>query len=203
MADARPGSVQADLVLHCGESPEGFYLTTLTMVDVATAWTECWPAWGTTMLRVRQAIQRSGMALPFPLRELHTDNGSEFINQTLNAWCKQHRIRFTRGRAYRKNDQAYVEQRNWLAVRRVAGYDRYNSQSAFDALRRLYRLLRLQMNYFRPVRKLVGKRRSGARVTKLYDAPRTPYQRLLASGILDQPAQNVCNMSSRPSTRQN
>jgi transposase InsO family protein len=69
------------------------------------------------MLRVRQAVQRSGMALPFPLRELHTDNGSEFINQTLNAWCKQHRIRFTRGRGYRKNDQAYVEQRNWLAVR--------------------------------------------------------------------------------------
>ena len=187
--DARPGSVQADLVLHCGESLEGFFLTTLTMVDVATAWTECWPALGTTMLRVRQAVQRSGMALPFPLRELHTDNGSEFINQTLNAWCKQHRIRFTRGRGYRKNDQAYVEQRNWLAVRRVVGYDRYNSQRAFDALRRLYRLLRLQMNYFRPVRKLAGKRRSGARVTKLYDVPRTPYQRLLDSGVLDPAAQ--------------
>jgi len=185
----RPGSVQADLVLHCGESLEGVFLTTLTMVDVATAWTEVWPAWGTTMMRVRQAIQRSGMALPFPLRELHTDNGSEFINQTLSAWCKQHGIRFTRGRGYRKNDQAYVEQRNWLAVRRVVGYDRYNSQRAFDALRRLYRLLRLQMNYFRPVRKLAGKRRSGARVTKLYDAPRTPYQRLLDSGILDQATQ--------------
>ena len=183
--DVRPGSVQADLVLHCGESAEGFFLTTLTMVDVATGWTELQPAWGTTMMRVRQAVQRAGMALPFPLRELHTDNGSEFINHTLYAWCKQHEIRFTRGRGYRKNDQAWVEQRNWLGVRRNVGYDRYNSQRAFQALQRLYPLLRLQLNFLRPVRKLVGKRRSGARVTKLYDAPRTPYQRLLESGLLD------------------
>lgn len=187
--DVQPGSVQADLVLHCGESAEGFFLTTLTMVDVATGWTECWPAWGTAMMRVRQqAVQRAGMALPLPLRELHTDNGSEFINQTLHAWCKQHGIRFTRGRGYRKNDQAYVEQRNWLGVRRSVGYDRYNSQAAFQALQRLYSLLRLQLNFLRPVRKLVGKRRCGARVTKLYDAPRTPYQRLLESGILNNAA---------------
>ncbi len=183
--DVRPGSVQSDLVLHCGESTEGFYLTTLTMVDVATGWTEFWPAWGTAMLRVRQAVQRAGMALPFPLKELHTDNGSEFINQTLHAWCRQHGIRFTRGRSYRKNDQAWVEQRNWLGVRRSVGYDRYNSQAAFQALQRLYALLRLQLNFLRPARKLVGKRRSGARVTKLYDAPRTPYRRLLESGVLD------------------
>jgi len=186
--DVQPGSVQADLVLHCGESAEGFFLTTLTMVDVATGWTERWPAWGTAMMRVRQAVQRAGMALPFPLRELHTDNGSEFINQTVHAWCKQHGIRFTRGRGYRKNDQAYVEQRNWLGVRRSVGYDRYNSQAAFQALQRLYPLLRLQLNFLRPVRKLVGKRRTGARVTKIYDAPRTPYQRLLESGILDDAA---------------
>ena len=183
--DVHPGSVQADLVLHCGESAEGFFLTTLSMVDVASGWTECWPAWGTTMIRVRQAVQRAGMALPFPLRELHTDNGSEFINQTLYAWCKQHGIRFTRGRGYRKNDQAWVEQRNWLGVRRSIGHDRYNSQAAFQALQRVYSLLRLQLNFLRPVRKLVGKRRCGARVTKLYDAPRTPYQRLLEFGALD------------------
>ena len=181
----RPGSVQADLVLHCGESAEGFYLTTLTMVDVATGWTECWPAWGTAMMRVRQAVQRAGMALPFPIRELHTDNGSEFINQTVYAWCKQHGIRFTRGRGYRKNDQAYVEQRNWLGVRRLVGHDRYNSKAAYAAFQQLYALVRLHMNFFRPVRKLVGRRRCGARVTKLYDAPRTPYQRLLESGILN------------------
>lgn len=183
--NVRPGSVQADLVLHCGESPEGFYLTTLTMVDVASGWTERWPAWGTAMMRVRQAVQRAGMAFPFSLKELHTDNGAEFINQTLHAWCRQHGISFTRGRAYRKNDQAWVEQRNWLGVRRSVGYDRYNSQAAFGAFQRLYPLLRLQLNFLRPVRKLAGKRRSGARVTKLYDTPRTPYQRLLEAGVLD------------------
>lgn len=181
---ARPGSVQADRVLHCGESTDGFFLTTLTMVDVATGWTECWPAWGTAMLRVRQAVQRARMALPFPLRERHPDNGSAFSNRTRYAWCRQHGIRFTRGRGYRKNDQAYVEQRNGLGVRRRVGYDRYSSQAALQALQRLYALLRLQVNFVRPVRKLVGKRRCGARVTKRYDAPRTPYQRLRESGVL-------------------
>ena len=184
--DVRPGSVQADLVLHCGESSEGFFLATLTVVDVASGWTELWPSWGTGMGKVRQAVQRTAMALPFPLRELHTDNGSEFINGTLRSWCIQQRVRFTRGRGYRKNDQAYVEQRNWLGVRRIVGYDRYNSRQAFEAMQRLYALVRLQLNFFRPVRKLIGRQRSGARVTKLYDAPRTPYQRLLESGILDE-----------------
>ena len=183
--DVSPGSAQADLVLHCGESTEGFFLTTLSMVDVATGWTECWPAWGTTMIRVRQAVQHAGMALPFPLRELHTDNGSEFINQTLHSWCRQQGIRFTRGRSYRKNDQAWVEQRNWLGVRRSIGYDRYSSQAAFKALQQLYPLIRLQLNFLRPVHKLIGKERRGAKLTKLYDAPRTPYRRLLDSGVLE------------------
>lgn len=182
---AQPGSIQADLVLHCGESTEGFFLTTLTAVDVASGWTELQPVWGMGMTRVGGAVQGVSLRLPFSLRELHTDNGGEFINRGLRDWCTRHGVRFTRGRGYRKNDQAYVEQRNWLSVRRVVGYDRYSSQAAFQALHRLYSLLRLQVNFFRPVRKLVGKARQGARVTKLYDAPRTPYRRLLESGILD------------------
>jgi hypothetical protein len=181
----RPGAVQADLVLHCGESPEGFYLTSLTMVDVASGWTEPWPSWGTAAMHVQQAVHRTGMALPVPIRELHTDNGSEFINQVLYPWAKQQGIHFTRGRSYRKNDQAWVEQRNWQAVRRVVGYDRFSSQAALAALKQVYTLLRLQLNYLRPVRKLVAKRRSGPTVTKVYDAPRTPYQRLLDAGVLD------------------
>jgi hypothetical protein len=184
--DVIPGSVQADLVLHCGESAEGFFLTTLTMVDVFSGWTELSPAWGTAAMRVRQALHRSGMSLPVPIRELHTDNGSEFINHVLYPWCRQQGIRLTRGRSYQKNDQAWVEQRNWLAVRRSVGYDRYNSEAAFRALQQLYSLLRLQLNYLRPVRKLIGKQRTGARVSKLYDAPRTPCQRLLESGALDE-----------------
>jgi len=186
--DAQPGSMQADLVLHCGDSVEGFFLTTLTAVDVASGWTELQPVWGMGMTRVGGAVQGVSLQLPFSLRELHTDNGGEFINRGLHDWCTRHGVRFTRGRGYRKNDQAYVEQRNWLSVRRVVGYDRYSSHAAFQALQQLYSLLRLQSNFFRPVRKLVGKERQGARVTKLYDAPRTPYRRLLESGILDRTA---------------
>lgn len=186
--DVEPGSFQADLVLHCGESPEGFFLTTLCAVDVATAWTELRPVWGMGQQRVGTAIHHIRQRLPFPLKALHTDNGSEFINHLLQSWCWREGIRFTRGRGYRKNDQAYVEQRNWLSVRRHVGYDRYNSRAAFELLQQLYPLLRLHFNFFRPVRKLVGKKRLGAKVVRRYDEPQTPYQRLLAAGVLSEPA---------------
>jgi transposase InsO family protein len=182
------GSLQADLVLHCGESTEGFYLTTLSTVDVATGWSELEPLWGMGKERVRAALHHVRGRLPFPLRSLHTDNGSEFINHVLVPWCWRERISLTRGRSYRKNDQAYVEQRNWLGVRRLVGYDRLTTKAALATLQRLYPLLGLQMNFFRPVLKLVGKERLGARVHKQYDAPRTPYQRLLASGSLTEGA---------------
>ncbi|MDO8615245.1 MAG: transposase family protein [Dehalococcoidia bacterium] len=184
-----PGSVQADLVLHCGESLEGFFLATLTVVDVATGWTEVQPVWGIGMSRVGGAVEEASRRLPVALRELHTDNGGEFINHGLHDWCRRHGVRFTRGRSYKKNDQAYVEQRNWLAVRRSVGYDRYSSQAALAALGRLYSLSRLQLNFLRPVRKLAGKERAGARVRKVYDAPRTPYQRLVDSGALSEATQ--------------
>lgn len=184
--DVKPGSVQADLVLHCGESVEGFFLTTLTVVDVATGWTELQSVWGLGKERVGTALHHVRKRLPFPLRELHTDNGSEFINYTLRSWCIEKKITCSRGRGYRKNDQAYVEQRNWLGVRRQVGYDRYDSHAAQEAMQRLYALLRLQMNFFRPLSKVISKERRGARVTRRYDAPRTPYQRLLEAGLLDQ-----------------
>jgi hypothetical protein len=141
------------------------------------------------MSRVGGAVEEASRRLPVALRELHTDNGGEFINYGLRDWCRRHGVRFTRGRGYKKNDQAYVEQRNWLAVRRSVGYDRYSSQAALAALGRLYSLTRLQLNFLRPVRKLVGKVRSGARVHKAYDAPKTPYQRLVESGVLSEAAQ--------------
>lgn len=181
----QPGSFQADLVLHCGESPEGFFLTTLTVIDVATGWTEVQPVFGLGMSRVGAAVEETSRRLPVALRELHTDNGGEFINRALYDWCRRHGVRFTRGRSYKKNDQAYVEQRNWLAVRRSVGYDRYSSKAALAALSRLYALTRLQLNFWRPVRKVIGKERHGARVRKIYDAPRTPYQRLVDSGLLE------------------
>lgn len=178
------GSLQADLVLHCGESTEGFYLTSLCAVDVATGWTEVQPVWGLGKQRVGTAIHHIRQRLPFPLQSLHTDNGAEFINHTLYNWCRQEQVAFTRGRSYRKNDQAYVEQRNWLTVRRTVGYDRLASKQAFALLGQLYPLLCQQLNFFRPVRKLLAKERIGPRVLKRYDEPRTSYQRLLESGVL-------------------
>lgn len=133
-----PGALQADLVAHCGESTAGFYLTTLVVVDVATGWTELEALWGHGQERVAGALERIRRRLPFALRELHTDNGSEFLNATVLRWAAEHDVTLSRGRPYRKNDQAWVEQRNWTAVRRVVGYDRYSSRRAHAALRTLY-----------------------------------------------------------------
>lgn len=182
------GSLQADLVLHCGENTAGFYLSSLCAVDVATGWTELQPVWGVGKQRVGTAVHRIREQLPFALASLHTDNGAEFINHLLFAWCQREQIAFTRGRSYRKNDQAYVEQRNWLTVRRQVGYDRFASKQAYALLGKLYPLLCLQLNCFRPIRKLVAKERLGGRVVKRFDEPRTAYQRLLASGSLNEEA---------------
>lgn len=179
-----PGSVQADLVLHCGETTAGFYLTTLTVVDVASGWTELQPVWGLGKQRVGTAVHLIRQRLPFALRAIHTDNGSEFINSVLVPWSIREKISLSRGRSYRKNDQAYVEQKNWQSVRRLVGYDRLTTQAAYKLLLELYPLLRLQANFFRPMRKLIGKHREGAKVVKHYDEPATPYQRLLASSAL-------------------
>lgn len=181
----RPGALQADRVVHCGERLHGFYLASLVAVDVATSWTECQAVWGQGYKRVGTAVHLVRQHLPFPLRELHTDNGGEFINRILVPWCRREGIRFTRGRAYRKNDQAYAEQKIWAVVRRLVGYDRYSSHQAHQALTRLYELLRLYVNFFQPIRKVIAKQRIGARTIKRYDFARTPFQRLLATAILE------------------
>lgn len=182
--DVQPGSLQADLVFHSGESLHGFHLTTLCAVDVASGWIELQPVWGLGKSRVGAAIHLLRQRLPFALEALHTDNGGEFLNDGLIPWCRREGISFTRGRPYKKNDQAWVEQRNWQSVRRHVGYQRYSTKAAYELLLKLYPLLCLQMNFFRPVRKLIAKERSGAKVAKRYDAPRTPYQRLRTSGVL-------------------
>jgi transposase InsO family protein len=175
-----------DLVSHCGESTEGFYITTLVAVDVATSWSEIEAVWGKGQERVGTGVHWIRQRLPFPLEEIHTDNGGEFINDILYPWCRKEGIRFTRGRSYRKNDQAYVEQKNWSVPRRLIGYDRYRSKAAYEQLQRLYEHVRLYVNYFQPVSKLVGKERVGAKVRKRYDQAQTPYQRLLAAEVLDE-----------------
>jgi hypothetical protein len=122
--------------------------------------------------------------LPMPLREFHSDNGAEFLNALLAGYCGRHGITLSRGRPYKKNDQAYAEQKNWLVVRRFVGYDRYSSDAALVLLGELYQLLRLYLNFFQPIRKLVHKERVGSKVRKLYDEAATPYQRVLTSGVL-------------------
>lgn len=184
-AGVMPGACQADLVAHCDESTEGFYLTTLMMVDVATSWSEFEVVWGKDHLHVSGALHFARRRFPMPVRELHSDNGGEFLNYPLYDYCQRDRILFTRGRPYKKNDQAFVEQKNGGIIRRWVGYDRYSSKRAFELLRRLYTALRPFVNFFQPVQKLIAKQRDGAKVRKQYDQPRTPYQRVMASGILN------------------
>lgn len=180
----QPGFLEVDLVPHCGESTEGFYLTTLSTVDVASGWSECVGVWGKGQERVGSAVHRVRQWLPFPLLGLDSDNGSEFINQHLYNYCHREGITFTRSRSYKKNDSCHVEQKNWSVVRRLVGYDRYSSKAALEALNRIYDLLRFYVNFFQPVMKLVSKTRYGAKVRKVYDTARTPYQRLLEAGVL-------------------
>ena len=180
----KPGFLEADLVAHCGDSAEGFYLTTLSTVDVATGWCEPVVVWGKGQDRVGGAIYHVRKRLPMPMLGLDSDNGSEFINQSLYDYCRRNGITFTRSRAYKKNDSCHVEQKNWVVVRRVIGYDRFSSKAAFKALDDVYTLLRLYINFFQPVMKLVTKTRNGAKVHKVYDTAQTPYHRLLKSGVL-------------------
>jgi len=184
-----PGFLEIDLVSHCGDRAEGFYLTTLSTVDVASGWSECMAVWGKGQERVGAAIHRVRQRLPFPLLGLDSDNGSEFINQHLYTYCRQERITFTRSRSYKKNDSCHVEQKNWSVVRRLVGYDRYSSRAALEALNQVYDLLRLYANFFQPVMKLMAKTRHGAKVHKVYDRARTPYQRLLEAGVLTEAKQ--------------
>lgn len=178
--EQRPGFVEIDLVAHCGATTAGFYLNTLTVTDVATAWTECLGVWGKGQAAVFGALEQARTRLPFPLLGIDSDNGSEFLNAHLVRWCAQERVTFTRSRPYWKNDQAHVEQKNWSIVRRLLGYDRYESPAALAALQAVYDRLHLWINHWQPVLKLVAKERVGSTVRKRYDRAQTPYQRVLA-----------------------
>jgi hypothetical protein len=178
------GHLEVDLVLHCGMSTQEFFLTTLVAVETVTSWTVCLPVWGKGKERVAGAVARVQRQVPFPLRGIHSDNGGEFINDILYQYAQQHELSFTHSRPYKKNDQPRVEQRNGSLVRRLIGYERYNSRAAYQQLEQVYQLACLHANFFRPTAKLLGRERQGSRVIKRYDEPRTPYQRLLASGVL-------------------
>jgi len=183
--DAQPGFMEVDLVAHCGPSTAGEYLHSLDMVDVKTRWVELAALRNRSQATVLTALIDCQIRLPYPLRGLDSDNGSEFINYDLKHFCEQEQITFTRCRPYQKNDQAYVEQKNWTAVRQLVGYERYEGDRACTALQALYHVVRLYLNFFQPVMVLVDKQRLGARVKKRYDVPKTPYQRVLEAPEID------------------
>ena len=179
--EEKPGFLEIDLVAHCGETTEGQFVNTLTCVDVSTGWTECLAVHKRNQQTVFEAIQTMRSRLPFDLLGIDSDNGSEFINDLLFQYCQSEKITFTRSRPYKKNDQAHVEQKNWSVVRRLIGYDRFETQAQFLLLQNIYQDLRLYFNFFQPVLKLIAKNHVDNKVIKRYDTATTPYQRVLAS----------------------
>jgi len=168
-----------DLVAHEGGAAIGDYCSTLTLTDVATGWTEVKAVKNKAQIHVFNALTQIRSDLPFPLLGIDSDNGSEFINIQLLRYCEHEHITFTRSRPYRKNDNCYVEQKNYSIVRRAVGYYRYDQAEQLTLLTALYACLRLYANFFQPVMKLKEKIRLGSRLTRRYDTPRTPFRRLL------------------------
>lgn len=195
--DAEPGFLEVDLVAHCGESAAGFFLCTLTAVDIESAWVELEAVWGKGQNRVMSGIHLVRQRLPVPLKGLDSDNGGEFINHIMFEYCQREKITFTRSRPYKKNDSAHVEQKNGAIVRQLVGYDRYDSKVAYAQLAKVYRLIRLHGNFFQPVQKLVAKSRNGARTYRRYDVARTPYQRLCDAGVLSAEKRKELEMQYR------
>ena len=176
----KPGFLEIDLVAHCGETAEGQYLNTLTCTDVCTGWTEPIALRRRSQQTVRDALHDIRPELPFAMLGIDSDNGSEFINDLLYHYCLDEYITFTRSRPYKKNDQAHVEQKNWSVVRHTVGYDRLDTDAEFELLTSIYSDLRLYINFFQPVLKLVFKGRVADKLIKIYDQTCTPYQRIMS-----------------------
>lgn len=181
-----PGFTEIDLVSHSGNSAAGEFCYSLNVTDIHTGWTETRAVLGKGQEAVRTALEAVREALPFPLRGIDSDNGSEFINDHLWRYCQARAIQFTRGRPYKKDDNAHIEQKNWTHVRRQLGYVRYDTEAAREAINDLYvSQLRLFQNLFLPSVKLEKKERVGSRLRRRYEAPQTPWQRVLASPATD------------------
>ena len=175
-----PGFVEADLVAHSGPVAKGSFVQTLVLTDIATGWTECAPLLVREQRLLTEVLSEMRKLLPFALLGLDTDNDSVFMNETVRDYCLAAGVEFTRCRPYRKNDQAWVEQKNGSVVRRAVGYRRFEGLEAAAVLARLYGAMRLFVNFFQPSFKLAAKARDGAKVTKRYHPPATPCERLMA-----------------------
>lgn len=185
--DKRPGFLEVDLVAHCGDTTRGEYINTLDMTDVATGWTVCACFMGRSERFCTEAVEIAKPSFPFRILGIDSDNGSEFINAHFAKYCAANEISFSRGRPWKKNDSCYVEQKNWDIVRKMIGYGRFDTPEQLDILRDIYGLLALYQNYFQPSRKLLSKKRIGAKTRKSYDQAQTPAQRLLSRA--DTPAE--------------
>jgi hypothetical protein len=182
--DPAPGSMEMDLVAHCGNVNRGSYVHSLVVTDIASGWTEAAPIVVREGSLVVETLERIRISLPFALRALDVDNGSEFVNERLIEYCLSHGIELTRSRPYRKNDQAWIEQKNGAIVRKLLGYRRFEGLAAARAITRLYGASRLFVNFFQPSFKLASKQRDGAKVSKRYHPPQTPYERLLQADTI-------------------
>jgi hypothetical protein len=181
-----PGFIQIDTVHHCGQTTSGEYLLTLTATDVASGWICLYALLNKAHRWTFAALKDIYATLPFPLREFHSDNGSEFINHVITDWHHNPAgpIPFTRSRDHQKNDNCFVEQKNGAVVREYVGYDRLAGAALQARLAEVYRCLPPLLNFFMPAMKLAGKVKVGSKERKHYDAPRSPYQRLLESETL-------------------
>jgi hypothetical protein len=180
----RPGFLEADTVAHCGDSLMGMFAYTIDFVDIATGWTEQRAVWGKGEKGVLEQIKDVEKMLPFPLRGFDSDNGSEFLNYHLFRHFTQRKqpIKFTRSRAYHKDDNALIEQKNWTHVRQWLGYQRLDNPKVVPLMNNLYRNeWRLFHNFFLSSVKLIEKERIGSKTIKKHDAPKTPYQRIMES----------------------
>lgn len=192
-----PGHLEGDTVHHCGGSMAGEYVHTVTHTDIHSSWTELAAAPNRGAAAVLQATKDTENRLPFNVLSADYDNGSEFINEDMEAyWTRRPKpVHFVRSRAYRKNDQCYVEQKNFTHVREIFGYDRIVGRELCARMNKIYRDLWGPLhNFFLPSQKLLTKVRVGARYVKRYDAPRTPYQRLLESADLSTEAKSALTL---------
>jgi hypothetical protein len=183
-----PGSMEMDTVAHCGEANRGSYISSLVLTDIASGWTEAAPLVVRDSTLVVETLERIRLGLPFALRALDVDNGSEFVNDKVIAYCLSHGIELTRSRPYRKNDQAWIEQKNGAVVRKLLGYRRFEGIAAAKAITRLYGASRLFVNFFQPSFKLAEKHREGAQVSRRYYPPQTPCERLLQAESIPEAA---------------
>lgn len=184
--EQQPGFLEIDLVGHDGGVLDSLHAFTLNAVDIASGWNSSTALKNKAQVWTLAGVEKIHAKLPFPLLGLDSDNGSEFINESLLNYCRDHQITFTRSRPYRKNDSCFVEQKNYSVVRRAVGYQRFDTDEQLRLLNELYEKLDLYTNFFQPSMKLKSKERHGARVSKKYHEARTPYQRLLDSSFIDQ-----------------